>query len=33
MEPFVTGAEEFMRENEVFAWPKRDDKIAFGNHS
>lgn len=22
MEPFITGAEEFMRENEVFAWPK-----------
>ena len=30
MEPFVTGAEEFMRENEVFCVAKKDDKIALG---
>ena len=30
MEPFITGAEEFMRENEVFCVAKKDDKIALG---
>lgn len=30
MEPFVTGAEEFMRANEVFCVAKQEDKIALG---
>jgi len=30
MEPFVTGAEEFMRENELFCVAEKGDKIALG---
>lgn len=30
VEPFVTGAEEFIRENEVFCVAKRDNKVALG---
>lgn len=30
MVPFVTGAEAFMRENEVFCVAKKDDRIALG---
>lgn len=30
VEPFMTGAEDFMRENEVFCVAKKDDKIALG---
>ena len=28
--PFITGAEDFMRENEVFCVAAQDDKIALG---
>ena len=30
VEPFITGAEDFMRENEVFCVAKQGDKIALG---
>lgn len=30
VEPFVTGAEDFIRENEVFCIAKKDDRIALG---
>lgn len=30
MEPFITGAEDFMRENEVFCVATKDDKIVLG---
>ncbi len=30
VEPFVTGAEEFIRENEVFCIAKKDNKVALG---
>ena len=30
MEPFVTGAEDFMRENEVFCVAAKNDQIALG---
>ncbi|MCD8182431.1 MAG: transcriptional regulator [Bacteroides sp.] len=30
VQPFITGAEEFMRENEVFCVDEKDDKIALG---